>query len=252
MLAKACRRHCSNEKIRKRHGVNVLLVRGSIALVCFVSFVWCFGRGFRHTPLSPLRDTANLVWSKVPPNVAIVVPYTQADLQKVLNAVHRWPALGDPCPAVRSMSTSPLHMLFWFNRDMQHAAWQVFAQRAKTEIASALQPVADCFASVLFDSAQLSDEEDPYPFGPTNQWYKLYLSPKKPLRPYDYFLWAEFDLVPVRGGWMDALLREVTFHEGFFVRGSIHRGSKLDSAVRTVAHRPMANPHQRKCDVRLQ
>lgn len=186
------------------------------------SFAFCGMYFFQRT------SSITLSWTKTPPDIAIVVPFTRQDFPKVLKAVQVWSKHGDSCPTLRRLSRSPLHLLFWFNRNLNQTSE---AQQLLQQIASVLRPSASCFSSVRFDSANLTDEEDPYPFGPTHQWYKLYMSPSNPLAPYNYFLWAEFDLMPVRSGWMDALVREVTFNEGFYVRGSLHRGSKLDIAA---------------------
>lgn len=166
------------------------------------------------------------------PSIAIIVPFTEKDLEKVAAAVRRWSRFDDPCSSIPTPATSPLHALFWFNRDLTREPWKSFAQVAETAMAASLGPIRHCFSSVRFDSARLSDEEDPYPFGASNMWYTLYISKTDPLKAYDYFLWAEHDLMPVRKGWMDALAAEVALHKPFFVRGSIYRGSNLDNAVK--------------------
>lgn len=165
--------------------------------------------------------------------IAIVVPFTQHDLQKVVAAVDRWSRLGDPCPG-HVAGISSLNVLFWFNRDLAREPWTTFAQVAESSLTNALRPVRHCVSSIMFDSAKLSDTEDPYPFGASNMWYKLYVSEgdRDPLKAYDYFLWAEQDLMPVKTGWMDALVTEVATHRPFFMRGSIYRGINLDKAVK--------------------
>jgi hypothetical protein len=167
------------------------------------------------------------------PNVAIVVPFTEKDLQKVVAALDRWARLGDPCPRIKA-STAPsvLHVLFWFNRDLKREPWDAFAQVAERALMKSARPSQHCLSSVTFGSADLSDKEDPYPYGASNMWYKLFISDRDPLKAYDYFLWAEQDLMPVRKGWMDALIGEVALHRPFYMRGSIYRGLNLDNAVK--------------------
>jgi hypothetical protein len=166
------------------------------------------------------------------PSVAIVVPFTTIDFQKAVDGVRRWSILGDPCPGITVATQSPLHVLFWFNRDLEQEPLLGLGKLAQSAITHSLQPVQHCISSVSFGSARLTDDEDPYPFGASNMFYKLYVAESDPLRPFDYFLWAEQDLTPVRSGWMDALIVEVALHQPFFVRGSIHRGSNLDELVK--------------------
>ena len=97
-----------------------------------------------------------------------------------------------------------------------------------TAVNIALDNVAQCFNRVRFMSAKLSDDQDKYPFGPTNQWYNLFLNTPQFTDKYEYMLWSEPDVFPIRAEWIDALLFEVSFNgHTFFVKGSIHRGKKL-------------------------
>ena len=211
----------------RRRSVVTRSIKTLVVITCFTLYV--IGHFSRLIPSK--QQTLAMSWTEVPPTVAIVVPFTEKDFDKVLATIQAWSKLGNPCPKLQLLATPPLHVLLWFNRDLDLDQAKPFAQDAKAQLIRALQPVGKCVASVRFDSAKLTDEEDPYPHGPSNQWYKLYLSPDKPLRAYDYFLWAEHDLTPVRSEWMDALIEEVTWHKDFFVRGSVHRGSRLDIAA---------------------
>ena len=207
---------------------------------------------------SPARVSAagdELVQKSKPASLVIVVPFTSRDAKKVVDGLQKWSRPGDPCPAVRMLSSSsspssssgrdrstgastsastgsPVDVMFWFNRDLDDALSSSDAELVKKSFLQALEQSSHCFGRVEFKSARLSEEEDAYPFGPSNQWYRLFLSHERPLRPYDYAFWCEHDVTPVQSGWIDALLREVTFPGGdFFVRGSIHRGRKLDDIV---------------------
>ena len=189
-----------------------------------------------------------LVQKRKPASLVIVVPFTSRDTEKVVDGLQKWSRPGDPCPAVRMLSSSspwsslqnnstgtstrsPIDVLFWFNRDLDDALFSSDAALVKKSFLQALEPVSHCFGRVEFKSARLSEEEDAYPFGPSKQWYDLFLSPERPLAPYDYAFWCEHDVMPVQHGWVDELLREVTFCGDFFVKGSIHRGRKLDAIV---------------------
>lgn len=193
-----------------------------------------------------------LVQKSKPASLVVVVPFTLKDAEKVVDGLHKWSRPGDPCPNVRKLpsssssssssssgrekssgiNTSPVDVLFWFNRDLDDGVQSRDASTIKETFLEALKPTSHCFGRVDFKSAYLSDDEDAYPFGPSNQWYGLFLSPERPLLPYDYVFWCEHDVAPVQSGWVDALLREVTFSSGdLFVKGSIHRGRKLDDIV---------------------
>ena len=187
-----------------------------------------------------------LVQKSKPASLVVVVPFTFSDAEKVEKGLQRWSRPGDPCPAVRMLSlsspgrdistrtstSSPVDVLFWFNRDLDDPLYARDARIVRDIFLDALKPAAHCFGRVEFKSARLTEKEDAYPFGPSNQWYDLFLSPERPLAPYDYAFWCEHDVMPVQPGWVDALLREVTFSiVDFFVRGSLHRGRKLDDIV---------------------
>ena len=183
-----------------------------------------------------------LVQKSKPASLVIVVPFTFKDAEKVVDGLQKWSRPGDPCPAVRMLSlsspgqgsststSSPVDVLFWFNRDLDDQLYARDASIIREIFLDALKPAAHCFGRVEFKSARLSEEEDAYPFGPSNQWYDLFLGPERPLAPYYYAFWCEHDVMPVQAGWVDALLREVTFSSvDFFIKGSIHRGRKLDN-----------------------
>jgi len=190
-----------------------------------------------------------LVQKSKPASLVIVVPFTFRDAEKVEKGLLKWSRPGDPCPTVRMLSSSsppgrdsrtgastsissPVDILFWFNRDLDDPLYARDANIVRAIFLDALKPAAHCFGRVEFMSARLTEEEDAYPFGPSNQWYDLFLSHERPLAPYDYAFWCEHDVMPVQPGWVDALLREVTFSiVDFFVRGSLHRGRKLDDIV---------------------
>ena len=191
-----------------------------------------------------------LVQRNKPASLVIVVPFTFKDAEKVIEGLEKWPRPGDPCAMTRRLGRknsgsgsdagaatttattgSPVDLLFWFNRDLDDNLYVKDAREVKKKFLRALEPSSHCFGRVEFASARLSDDEDAYPFGPSNQWYGLFLSPARPLAAYDFAFWCEHDVTPVQSGWVDALLREVTFRGDFFVKGSIHRGRKLDDIV---------------------
>ena len=144
-----------------------------------------------------------LVQKSKPASLAIIVPFTLRDAEKVEKGLQKWSRPGDPCAAVRTLSpssssppgrdgsartstspnTSPVDVLFWFNRDLDDQLHAKDANIVREIFLDALKPAAHCFGRVEFKSARLTEDEDAYPFGPSNQWYDLFLSPERPLAP---------------------------------------------------------------------
>jgi hypothetical protein len=186
-----------------------------------------------------------------PASLIVAVPFTFRDAHKVVSGLRRWSRPGDPCAISRrlardsggsgsgrgsdsasiSSSASPVDLLFWFNRDFDDALHTDETEKIKQSFLQALESSSHCFGRVEFKSARLTDDEDAYPMGPSNQWYSLFVGAQHALAGYEYAFWCEHDVTPVQPGWIDALLLEVTFHGDFFVKGSIHRGRKLDAIV---------------------
>lgn len=146
-------------------------------------------------------------------------------------ASNSWSEVGDPCPRTKMLPSKAVDVLFWFNKDFRSQSNAKFAAAFHKNVTRALSPIRECFGEVIYGSAMLSDEEDRFPRGPTIQWYNLFISPLRPLRKYAYVFRSEHDVYPIRSGWVDALLSEVTFRGDFFVKGSIHRGEKFADFV---------------------
>ena len=113
-----------------------------------------------------------------------------------------------------------------------------------------------CFGRSKFLSANLSAQEDIYPQGPSNQFYRLFSSTSLAGSQYDFLFLMEHDVRVVRAGWLDALWLEVATpaadleHYGgaaspsgwpapgrggdsaFYVKGSILRGRRVDSNLK--------------------
>ena len=146
--------------------------------------------------------SGELVQKSKPASLVIVVPFTFRDAEKVEQGLQKWSRPGDPCPTVRMLSSSspskrdsrtgastspsPVDVLFWFNRDLDDRIYARDASIVREIFLDALKPAAHCFGRVEFKSACLTEGEDAYPFGPSNQWYDLFLSPERPLASYDY------------------------------------------------------------------
>ena len=95
----------------------------------------------------------------------------------------------------------------------------------------------DCFFSLSLMTASLTPEEDDYPAGPNNMFFKSMLDPRlqRHLRGATHLFWMEHDVTPLRAGWVDALLAETT-KRPFWMKGSPYRGDKLDSTATDPKH----------------
>ena len=91
---------------------------------------------------------------------------------------------------------------------------------------------ASCFSRIFLSSAYLTEEEDAYPAGPSNMFFKPFLdvSLHQQFRDSTHMFWMEHDVYPLRSGWLDALLAE-SARGDFWVSGSVYLGDGLDNAV---------------------
>jgi hypothetical protein len=187
---------------------------------------------FLKTNLSIVPLSDQLFWKK--PNstmlvrqassLVMLVPYVQKHGDRVIHALNSWSIVGDPCPLVRQHNLTTVDLVFWFNKDFEDT--QNFSSSFRHSVHRALEEHDNrrCFGKVKFLSAKLELSEDVYPIGPSYQWYNAFLSNVTGLTGlYDYMFWAEHDVYPIKEGFIDKLLEEVTFQGDFYVKGSIHR-----------------------------
>lgn len=116
---------------------------------------------------------------KTASRLAIVLPFTQRDSGYLLDSVRGWAAEGDACPQIRALDARRyLDFVFWFNRELLAPQVEAFANDFTLQARAALSPLSQraCFRHAKFLSAGLSDAEDRYPAGPSNQFYALLLN----------------------------------------------------------------------------
>lgn len=115
-------------------------------------------------------------------------------------------------------SKQKVDLIFYFNKE--------FA--AHSEMSATLNTVTtdnstSCFKEVKFVSARLSEEEDGYPRGCCNQYFKLFLNKnlRSEMGNYDSIFLMEPDVYPLRTGWLDKLLEEAQWMQsgGLWVSG---------------------------------
>lgn len=176
-----------------------------------------------------------------PKSLAIVLPFIVKDAPSIILSLRRWTQLGDPCPMSASLKTKPVDVILWFHRDLDAPELAEFRADFQEQVSKTLRPIRHCFEAIKFESAFLTPKEDVYPIGPTRQFYNLFSASARPLATYDFFFWHEHDVQPIRAGWVDALVIETTFRGDFFVKGSIHRGNKVDEAAMNPSQRDWIN-----------
>ena len=98
----------------RRRSVVTRSIKTLVVITCFTLYV--IGHFSRLIPSK--QQTLAMSWTEVPPTVAIVVPFTEKDFDKVLATIQAWSKLGNPCPKLQLLATPPLHVLLWFNRDL--------------------------------------------------------------------------------------------------------------------------------------
>ena len=89
-----------------------------------------------------------------------------------------------------------------------------------------------CFSRIFLASTFLTPEEDEYPAGPTNMFFKPFLDADlhSQFRGSTHMFWMEHDVYPLRSGWLDALLTEAGRGD-FWISGSVYLGDGLDNVA---------------------
>ncbi|KAJ3416748.1 hypothetical protein HDV05_000122 [Chytridiales sp. JEL 0842] len=125
-----------------------------------------------------------------------------------------------------------VELVFYYHKDITQEPKLVGQMR---NLLKKEPQVMQCFSRVRFMNALLTDEEDPYPDGASQMFFKLFslLSPhfKKPStsantadhQTYQAIYYLEPDNIPCRPYWMDRLYEEASIPGDFWMRGSILR-----------------------------
>ncbi|KYQ92413.1 hypothetical protein DLAC_06392 [Tieghemostelium lacteum] len=162
-------------------------------------------------------------------NLAVVIPFPEKHLEKTLNAIKRWDQVDRmPCDPSLLVNGKVYSKLSKFLPDL--IFYTNFGRNQKiidqiTDLINESQ-WKQCFKSLQFIHANLTEEEDGYPRGPANQFVKFYDMPIS--RDYQYFFYMENDVVPIRRGWVLEIVRltymtEATRRRPFMAIGSTVR-----------------------------
>jgi hypothetical protein len=186
------------------------------------------GSGFSRAPQS-LSGTVNL---------AFVIPYMDADIDRLVEAMGAWSEVGHACSSLHGSKVG----LYFYNNLVDKPGKRRMEPLIEniTRASSLMTAVMGCFTVVQTVYADLKPEDDDYPEGPSVMFFNLMLQKRlrdDALAGYTHVMWMEMDLRPVRPFWIDAIFDAAT-HENadFWVRGSYYYGKGLDSAIKPHNH----------------
>lgn len=153
---------------------------------------------------------------------AIVTPFIKRDVKTIVEQLESWSdasKMQQPCTSPMQKRTD---WVFYYNFGKDSSV--------EDDIAAAFAKhpeVRKCFGNITFLYAGLSGDEDRYPFGPSNMWYRG----MPLLSKYQYVFYMEADVRPIRGNWLPKIQEACggAGVEPFWVKGSIVRGSAQPS-----------------------
>ncbi|KAJ3099999.1 Pyridoxal 5'-phosphate synthase subunit snz1 [Phlyctochytrium planicorne] len=162
---------------------------------------------------------------------ALVVTFAGIQTDLVLRNVETiWPRK-IPCDPKRGYGKT-IDLIFYTNR---LGAISPSHMKRLRESVMGNPLLSQCFRTVRFICARLSEEEDKYPYGPSHMFFKLFSNKEtKPLlrapggsgfedQPYQVMYYMEPDNIPCRSNWLDRLFEEASIPGDFWMRGSILR-----------------------------
>lgn len=147
---------------------------------------------------------------------AIVIPFTSWESEVLLRNFEFW-NIFTPC----TLDSSRIDLIFYFHKDLTKGSGHLI-NMFRSSI-NKNDNVSRCFNSIKFLNAGLSESQDLYPESASRMFFNLFKFPRMTI--YTSFFYMEADVLPCKSGWIDALLKEFKVHGGFWVRGSIIRGS---------------------------
>lgn len=174
--------------------------------------------------------TGQLALSRNESTLVIMIPVMENDMSAVIQTIHSWEAVGDPCSVIRKSMSTNVDLIFFMNTQSMKKpdARFVFPDDFHASISNALGRNKYCFREVKFhndgDSGKISLDARPL-----RNSYLLYSALLTFGNTYDYLFWNEPQVHPIKPGFIDVLLEEVTVRGNFFVKGSINRGNLMNN-----------------------
>jgi hypothetical protein len=167
--------------------------------------------------------------------LALVIPFTEFQAPKVKQNIESVWKTNPPCDLKQfaqndaAIKTKP-DLIFYFHKNILSDSSRTWIPQLKRTISQS-PSLSNCFGSVHFVNALLTDEEDTYPLGASRMFFKLIGTPTHksllssksiPHSPYTSFYYMEPDNIPCRANWLDQLVEESS-RADFWMRGSIIR-----------------------------
>ena len=159
------------------------------------------------------------------------MPYIWENSSSLLAAIEDWKAVGNPCHrssfSFFESRKSSVDLVLYSNK-----ALKLKDHLLVTDVRQALGPHQACFSRIQLVCANLTTAEDIYPAGPSNMFFKVFLDPavSSHFAHSTHIFWMEYDVFPVRPGWLHVLLSRASQHD-FWMMGSMYLGTGLDSAA---------------------
>jgi hypothetical protein len=157
--------------------------------------------------------------------LAIVIPFIESQFNQTVNQLK----LNKFYPPCHNHSNS-IDLIFY--RDKKRSSL------SKNNI-SQFNYSNQCYESIHYISADLSDEENLYPVSSANMWKRLFINEQfSPIslraRGYTHFFLMGPDTQPIRSFWLDAIVEQITNGHNqesyvstkWWMMGSIYRGSE--------------------------
>ena len=161
-----------------------------------------------------------------------VIPFISDDISNLLEGMQQWAELGPACdPSDPAVSLS-LRFFHSGSKVEYDAAQTPYLDELMLMYPSVMDNVGACYKDMATVFAELQPEEDGYPEGPSNMFFKLMTTLAVPLLSHaTHLYWMEWDVKPVRPMWLDVLYY-ATMGEPFWIKGGRYRGRAFDNAVR--------------------
>eukprot|EP00904_Undaria_pinnatifida_P002830 jgi/Undpi1/12548/HiC_scaffold_6.g02217.m1 len=158
-----------------------------------------------------------------PPRLAVVVPTWRGDVDRALEAAARWPTA---CSAV---TLSQVDLVLYKAEGDQGSSASSLSSLEKTG--------GRCFSKTKFVHANLADEDNFYPKGPSVQFYKIFLDEdvSAHFSEYDAISIIEWDVTVAHNTSFKRLYHAAfSDTEPFWVKGSVLTGGSFHQAASDI------------------
>jgi hypothetical protein len=217
-----------------RKSPNLLLFALWLSPLTFAVFFFSISTQYNSPPPQAIPSTSERDATRF--GLAIVIPFVAHQMSQLEENLGRWSfSNSTPCAISTQgvyfshLSEVDVDLIFYFNQDLMKTMGIVSRikqllgqpQRAPdvANVASKLDDVhsvveknegrivGDCFHKIKFWSARLAPEDDIYPLGASNMFFRLF-SQSKLTTAYDAMFYMEPDNLPCRPYWIHKVVSE--------------------------------------------